>query len=228
LVAPVNGPVAPRSAWILIDDRNDGKTVPVAIDATIASELAEQNTAAGIQTWNRKYSFATLLDTQGTSRIKNLKVKVTRTDADHASIVQHPNHTVLSSLIYPDDDFFYVGNAGEIDNYRLLAARPSDYYIHEALVSDILNGVVSGYDGFADNFADNNTGAGGFPAYVQKAVMEPATFNLQPACYTATISANLTPRLKGALDMDLAGTKVIGISAGSCVSPTVSGCITLP
>jgi hypothetical protein len=167
--------------------------------------------------WQRKYSF-TLLD-NGNPRVTDLKVLFQSADGSGMEpIVRKPKHTIFSNLVYPQDDFAYVGNAGEDGNVSLLAARPP----LSAPVSDILDGRVAGSDGVADDFPHNNSDIG-FTATVHKDVMSPQTFKVGPGCYLSTISATVKG-VAGGLDLPISVVKKVGISAGSCAVPTVTGC----
>lgn len=220
--------VAARTAWTLTDSSSGATTVPVAINATLAGESALQNTANGKKTWNRKYSF-TLLESDGTARISNLAVTLDGTDANGNAVSWGPvpaGYALYANLVYPTDDFAYVGNAGENGTATLLAARPVDENNPPpAMVGDILDGVVPGHDGVADDFANNNSNVG-YTATVHKAVMDPVTFDLGPGCYTATISADMKG-VSGSAALALSGSQNVSISAGSCGSTaSIPGCPT--
>ena len=223
-IAPAGtGVVPPRSSWVRTASGNSGGTVPVTIDATIASETVVRPSGAG--PWTRQYNFS-LLDNNNQSRVKDLKFTLTGTDADNqvvGPISSSASHTVQSNLA----DFVYTSNA-ESGNTDLLAARstpPSDYFNapSSALVSKILNGGVTGFDGIADNYAGNDSDVY-FAANVHKAVMTPVIFNLGPGCYKASITGIIKKgNVVGSLDLNIGATKTVGISAGTCSTPVVTG-----
>lgn len=224
LVAPAgDGSVAARTAWVLASSSYDGETVPVTINTTISSETAIANTPTAAKPWSRQFSFS-MVDSAGASRIQQLKVKVKPLGApDSAALVQLRGHTILKNLAYPADDFLYTGANGEVGNLSLLAERPSDPWGPAGYVGLTLDGLMYGFDGVPDDDALNNTDVA-FSDFAQKAVMDPAVFNLGPGCYQATVTAKLVGKLKGIADLPMAGIRVVGISADTCVAPVVTGC----
>lgn len=203
---PSKNPVAPRTAWNLIDS-SGASTVPVEVNATIAGQSVVQNDAKGKRTWNRKYSF-TLLNPDNSSRITDLKVTVSGTDSNGnpVSLEAYPGHTVDTNPA----DFDYTGNAGRNGNAGLLAADPFEG-MAPASVSDILKGIASAFDGGKDDFTQNDVVVG----YIHLATMEPVTFDLGPGDYMVTISGKIKGT-DGNLDLSFDVTQHLTISAEGC------------